>query len=187
MHEAIRWLSRPLGGALLLLSLPLLAAQQEPTVMGWAERAVVYPVGIEFRAKLDSGARTSSINAADIREFRRNGAPWVRFTIDNGSGATADIELPVQRVVRIREHGGTFQRRPVVNMGICVGAYYKEAEVNLVNRGGFVYPLLIGRTYLRSDILIDSGRTKTVAPECPGIMLPEEDQDGMEERREDEV
>jgi len=138
-------------------------------VLGWAESAVVFPVGLEFRAKLDSGARTSSVHTTRIREFRRNGKSWVDFTIDNGAGETADLELPVERFVRIREHGGTFQRRPVVKMAICVDSVYKRAEVNLVDRDGFAYPLLIGRTYLRGDILVDSGVTKTRAPACPAL------------------
>lgn len=136
-------------------------------VLGWAERAVVFPVGLEFRAKLDSGARTSSIHTTRIREFRRNGQSWVDFTIDNGVGQVADLELPVERFVRIREHGGSYQRRPVVKLEICVDSVFKRAEVNLVDRDGFIYPLLIGRTYLKGDILIDSGVTKTRDPLCP--------------------
>jgi hypothetical protein len=136
-------------------------------VLGWAERALVFPAGLEFRAKLDSGARTSSVHTTRIREFRRNGQSWVDFTLDNGLGQTADLELPVERFVRIREHGGSYQRRPVVKMEICVDSVYKRAEVNLVDREGFNYPLLIGRTYLKGDILVDSGVTKTRAPLCP--------------------
>ena len=136
-------------------------------VLGWVERALVFPVGLEFRAKLDSGARTSSIHATRIREFRRNGQRWVDFTIDNGAGQAADLELPVVRFVRIREHGGSYQRRPVVKMEICVDSVYKQAEVNLVDRDGFLYPLLIGRSYLKGDILVDSGVTKTRDPLCP--------------------
>lgn len=163
-----------------LLSAPALAADEPAgspeapppagggmVVLGWVERAMVFPVGLEFRAKLDSGARTSSIHTTRIREFRRNGQRWVDFTIDNGAGATADLELPVARFVRIREHGGSYQRRPVVKMEICVDSVYKQAEVNLVDREGFLYPLLIGRSYLKGDILVDSGVTRTRELLCP--------------------
>lgn len=169
------------GALLALLALPLAggaagqapvsveAAQpplHAPVIMGWNERVLVYPSGLEFRAKLDTGARTSSIHATRVREFRRNGRNWVRVTIDNGRGATAELELPVKRFVRIREHGGSYQRRPVVQMGICVGELYKETEVNLVDRTGFIYPLLIGRAFLKNDILVDATVTKTREPDC---------------------
>lgn len=145
---------------------PLLHA---PVIMGWNERVLVYPSGLEFRAKLDTGARTSSIHATAVREFRRNGRNWVKVTIDNGRGATADLELLVRRFVRIREHGGSYQRRPVVKMGICVGELYKETEVNLVDRTGFIYPLLIGRAFLKNDILVDATVTKTREPDCGNV------------------
>lgn len=176
----LRRLSCLLLGLAWLSTAPAWAADQPPTpaeaalpvaggmvVLGWAERALVFPVGVEFRAKLDSGARTSSIHTTRIREFRRGGRSWVDFTIDNGAGETADLELPVERFVRIREHGGSYQRRPVVKMAICVDSVYKEAEVNLVDRDGFLYPLLVGRTYLKGSILVDSGVTKTREPACP--------------------
>jgi hypothetical protein len=146
---------------------PPLAAAGGMVILGWVERALVFPVGLEFRAKLDSGARTSSVHTTRIREFRRNGQSWVDFTIDNGAGETADLELPVVRFVRIREHGGSYQRRPVVKMEICIDSVFKQAEVNLVDRDGFLYPLLIGRTYLKGDILVDSGVTRTRDLACP--------------------
>lgn len=149
------------------------ALSAEMGIYGWAEEVIVYPADITFRAKLDSGARTSSINATSIKEFKRGSEEWVRFTIDNGEGETAGLELPIERVVRIREHGGTYQRRPVVAMGICLGDVYKETEINLVDRSNFDYPLLIGRIYMRGDVLIDSGITKTRTPECK---LPDGDE-----------
>ena len=179
-HSLLRPLCRLLLVAAWLSSVPALAtgepaelpgpplpATGHMVVLGWVERALVFPVGLEFRAKLDSGARTSSVHTTRIREFRRNGRTWVDFTIDNGAGETANLELPVARFVRIREHGGSYQRRPVVKMDICVDSVYKQAEVNLVDRGGFLYPLLIGRTYLNGDILVDSGVTKTRDLACP--------------------
>lgn len=149
---------------LCLFALPAYAADM--SIYGWAEEVIVYPGELTFRAKLDSGARTSSINATKIKEYKKNGKEWVRFTIDNNKGETKEIELPIERVVRIREHGGTYQRRPVVKMSICLGDMYKETEVNLIDRSNFVYPLLIGRVYMEGDVLIDSGVTKTRDPEC---------------------
>lgn len=142
-------------------------ARTAPQVMGWVESAVVYPGGLEFRAKLDSGARTSSIHTTQMRLFKRQGHSWVEFTIDNRRGGEVQLRMPVTRFVRIREHGGAHSRRPVVEMGICVGTVYRETEVNLIDRTGFLYPLLVGRTFLKNAVIIDPGTSNTRPPQCP--------------------
>ena len=54
----------------------------------------------------------------------------------------------------------------MVRLGICIGRVLKYTEVNLVDRSGFDYPLLIGRSFLTDDFLIDPGKTKTLEPNC---------------------
>lgn len=34
---------------------------------------------LEVAAKLDTGAKTASLSARDIKRFKRNGESWVRF------------------------------------------------------------------------------------------------------------
>ncbi len=149
--------------------------QSAPVIMGWNEPVMVFPGQIVFRARLDTGARISSIHTTKVREFRRKKARWVEFTIDNGRGASVDLELPVKRYVRIREHGGLYQRRPVVKMGLCLGTLYKETEVNLVDRSGFIYPMLVGRAFMKGDVLVDPAVTKTQEPQCKPELQQGED------------
>ena len=51
-------------------------------------------------------------------------------------------------------------------MGICIGNYYSEAEVNLVDRSRFKYPLLIGRSFMGDRLLIDPSAQFTLEPGC---------------------
>jgi len=84
---------------LLLAAAPTaLQAREKPVVVGWIEHAVLSSSRLPFLAKLDTGARTTSISAQDIQRFRKNGASWVRFTARNREGATATFERPVDRV-----------------------------------------------------------------------------------------
>ena len=53
--------------------------------------------------------------------------------------------------------------RPVVAIKICLGSTVKEVEVNLVDRSGFGYPILIGRSFLAGDFLVDASR-EGIAP-----------------------
>ncbi|MEX2517296.1 MAG: ATP-dependent zinc protease [Gammaproteobacteria bacterium] len=135
-------------------------------IYGWKEKVRVYPSEMLFRAKLDSGAKTSSINATSIKEIKRDGDDWVRFTINNLDGDEDTLELEVERFVKIKQHEGPSDRRPVVRMGICLGTLYKEVEVNLVDRSKFITGMLIGRAFMEKDVLIDPSTTYSYPAKC---------------------
>ena len=61
------------------------------------------------------------------------------------------------------------QTRPVVVLGVCMGDMYKDIEVNLVDRKGFLYPVLIGRSFLKENIVVDATLTFTREPVCKGV------------------
>lgn len=53
--------------------------QDGPLIFG-AHECVAFPEqGLVLRARIDSGANTSALNAWDIQEFERDGESWVRF------------------------------------------------------------------------------------------------------------
>jgi hypothetical protein len=118
-----------------------------------------------LEAKLDTGAKTASINARDIETFERKGTPWVRFRIVNRDGHGLALERPLVRETKIQRHFGKRQRRPVVKLGVCVRPL-PGGPVNLVNRSGFVYPMLIGRMFMKKQLLVDPALRYTVAPKC---------------------
>jgi hypothetical protein len=147
-----------------LLCLPPLAAAQD--VAGWVEMAVIQPGGLEVRAKLDTGAETSSLHCMCSSTFEKDGKEWVRFTVENWRGEMVRMEREVVRRTRIKRHFGGSQERLVITLPICVGNVLKEREVNVVDRGGLEYQLLIGRNFMAGDILVDSGRKYLLAPSC---------------------
>lgn len=134
---------------------------------GWAEKATLFPQGISFNAKLDTGAETTSINAINPEFFERDGKQWTRFKITNKQNKTATIEAPVVREATIKRHFGKQQVRPVIMLDICVGNVRKTVEVNLIDRSRLDYQLLIGRNFLKGSFLIDSGSTYMLSPDCP--------------------
>lgn len=67
-------------------------SQDLPLVFG-AHECVAFPEqGLVLRARVDSGANTASLNARDIREFERDGEPWVRFRMGKPPGDEDDEE-----------------------------------------------------------------------------------------------
>ena len=135
-------------------------------VVGWVENAKVYPGGIQIKSKIDTGAKTSSLNCQCITPKKRNGEDWVSFSVKNYKGEITMFEKPVLRVAKIRRFFGKSQERYVVKLGICLGTIYREEEVTLVDRSGFNYQMLIGRNFTRNDFLVDPGKTFTTNPSC---------------------
>lgn len=138
----------------------------DPTVVGWVERARIQPEGLEVIAKVDTGAKTSSLNAPQMKRFMRGGEEWVTFKVTNRTGKSAEFTKRIVRTVKIRRHRTPSQQRPVVTIGICLGNIYRLTQVNLVDRSRFNYQLLIGRQFLRRDVLVNPGRTFISKPNC---------------------
>lgn len=146
---------------------PPILFSPEKVAVGWIEQ-VSFP---EFRssldAKLDTGADTSSLHADNIRILvRSSGARLVEFQVEDHSGDYQTLKLPLSRKVKIKTKKGSFQVRPVVTMGVCVGSRYEEVEFTLVDRSHFEYPVLIGRNFLAGKFLVDSSRSFTLPPSC---------------------
>jgi hypothetical protein len=154
-----------IGPAVLLLALSS-AVVAEPIVAGWIERVRLVDAGIELEAKLDSGAENSSLHAEELSEFERDGRRWVQFKLKSSDGARVLIEQPVVRTARIKRHLGDAQSRPVIELNLCIGRLAQRVEVNLVDRGKFEHPLLVGRSFLSQGVLVDSAARHRVPPAC---------------------
>ena len=157
-----------LAGLLGALLLALPAAAAEKKVVGWIEKVRISPGNFIVHAKLDSGAEYSSLDAANLTEFERNGKPWVRFDLTEREGQKITIERPLLRWAPIKRHNQEPQRRPVIKLGVCLGNIYQETEVNLINRKNYQYRMLIGRKFMDGVVIIDPAAKYTVEPECKG-------------------
>lgn len=138
-----------------------------PTVAGWIEPVTFLDYGIVIEAKLDTGADSSSLGVTDLDRFKRNGKTWYRFTVRGEGGKTVTIEQQTTRIARIRraEVDDTF--RPVVRLKICLAGQVAETDFTLTNRSERRNAVLIGRSFLASRVLVDSGRIH-IAPKCGG-------------------
>jgi hypothetical protein len=159
-----------LSMALVWFVFPAQAEERESTaleIFGWVERVELLDGDLSVKAKLDTGAATSSLDATNIRRFRRGGDRWVRFTVtDPDTDEQLELEKPLSRNVRIVRHSGEHQRRAVVTIPLCFGPFAREVEFTLIDRSNFIYPVLLGRSALKGHALIDSGETFINYPDC---------------------
>lgn len=134
------------------------------TVIGRNEWVWLDPLQRNLKARIDTGALTSSLNATDIQNFERDGRNWVRFRVpDEEHPDGGDLyEAPLVRHVRIRQAAADeLDRRPVVTLQVRLGGHVDVAEFNLTNRENMLYPLLLGRNFLRDLMLVDVARKFT--------------------------
>lgn len=183
------------GCLLILLGFQLQAQASDPIVekriMGWVENIYLPPSYIKLKAKLDTGAKTSSIDARDITPFLRDGQQWVRFTIQrNGNDPYVGkegrlhpakpeinmvIERPVERVVKIKRHKKKSMERFTVILPIYIAGRHHDAEFSLIDRRKFIYPVLLGRRFLKDIAIVDPGKTFLATVEPPSPMQPKTD------------
>ncbi|MCC5812282.1 MAG: ATP-dependent zinc protease [Ectothiorhodospiraceae bacterium] len=149
----------------LLLAGTAVAEQRELAIYGWLEEASLGSGELTIRAKLDTGADNSSLNAPDFEIFEKDDDDWVRFTVTNQDEQEYTFEKKIVRQARIRSASGT-SRRPVVKMEVCVGEVLRHVEVNLADRSELGFQMLIGRSYMKDRILVDSGEEFTASPDC---------------------
>jgi hypothetical protein len=133
---------------------------QQSITAGWLESILLQPGNIKMRAKLDTGAKTSSLHAIQIKRFERNGEKWVSFR--TGTDEMIQIDLPLIRDVKIKDHKLKADVRPVVEMNVCLHNKIFMSEFSLVDRSQFNYPILLGRSLLQQGIIVDPSQTFTV-------------------------
>ena len=143
------------------------AAAADVPVAGWVENVTIYPGSLRLKAKLDTGALTSSLDVPRFERYRSGEKDWVRFSLTDFEGHSAVIDRPIVRIAKIKRPGSTRQERVVVVIGVCLGATFEEIEVTLNDRTGFNYQLLLGRKFLSGKFLVDSSRTFLLETRCP--------------------
>lgn len=134
------------------------SSAQTKTVYGLHERVYVGDIGMALKAKLDTGAVTSSLSATNIKRFKRKGESWVRFKLAYKGAPDFMFELPLARTSRIKRRADDFDAdeeksyssRPVIEMTVFLGEQQQEIEVNLTDRSTFKYPFLLGARAIRS-------------------------------------
>jgi len=162
-----------LCAAILLLAAPLSqGSSQDPgkVIAGWIEKISLADPPLILKAKLDTGAKTSSIHAINVEQFKKDGDRWVRFdlllTDVNDKKHTIHMETPKARRVRIKNTDGDHDRRAVVELEICFDGRKHLTEFTLANRAEYIYDVLLGREFLQGIAVVDPENTFLTQAGC---------------------
>ncbi|MFO6447561.1 ATP-dependent zinc protease [Erythrobacter sp. NE805] len=133
-------------------------------LVGWRELVSLPDLGLfGIPAKIDTGARTSSLHARVVEDFLRDGERFVRFAVD-WDGERHFCEAVHVDVRGITSSNGEAQTRFVIKTPLRIGSLTFRAEISLADRSQMQFPMLIGRTALRRRMVVDSGHSWLQSP-----------------------
>ena len=133
--------------------------------VGWRELVDLPGIALTgIPAKIDTGARTSSLHARVLDDFERDGQHFVRFAVDWDDIAHEGEAVRVD-VRGITSSNGETQNRYVIKTPLRIGDVEFRAEISLADRSDMKFPMLIGRSSLRRRFVVDSGYSWLQTPE----------------------
>jgi len=147
------------------------------TTIGWREWVALPELGVSaVKAKIDTGARSSSLHAWDVTIVEGNGQgprrPRVRFVLhprQRDLAETVEAEVDLVAVRAVRSSNGEVENRPVIRTPVVIDGRRYAIELTLTRRDEMGFRMLLGRRALRRRFVIDPGRSflcggSTVAP-----------------------
>jgi len=130
-------------------------------VIGWREWVGFPDLGVTaIKAKVDTGARTSSLHAFDLEELTRDGITYVRFVIhpeQDSAHPAIPAELPLLTRRKVKDSGGKTELRPVVEASVELMGLRWTIELTLTRRDAMGFRMLLGRQAIRRRFVVDPG------------------------------
>lgn len=128
--------------------------------VGWREWVSLPDLGLPaIKAKVDTGARTSAIHAFDIEPFKNSdGDDWVAFSVlplQRESGIEKRCQAPLVDVRTVTDSGGHRDDRYFIRTDVVIGQIRRTVEITLAQRSDMLFRMLLGRTTLVPDILVN--------------------------------
>ncbi|MDH5660306.1 MAG: 30S ribosomal protein S6--L-glutamate ligase [Gammaproteobacteria bacterium] len=111
-----------------------------------------------IKARIDSGAKTSSLHAFNIHKFRRDGESWVSFEIhpiQHNRRTVIRCERPLIDKRVVKSSSGISETRYVISATIKAGKGAWDVELTLANRDSMGYRMLLGREAMSGRMLVD--------------------------------
>jgi len=111
-----------------------------------------------IKARVDSGAKTSSIHASNIHKFTRKGEKWVSFEvhpIQDTRRITLHCKAKVVDHRNIKSSSGISEKRYVIQSTMKIGSYQWNIELTLANRDSMGFRMLLGREAMENRVFVD--------------------------------
>lgn len=135
----------------------------EKAILGCEEWVTLDELNIpSIKARVDSGAKTSSIQAKNIKRITRKGEAWVTFDVNpiqDNLSLYVSCEAKIVDTRIVKSSSGETQKRFVIKTRIKLGSNSFEIELTLAERDGMEYRMLLGREALIDRYLVDASQS----------------------------
>lgn len=144
------------------------AMADQKTIIGWLEEVYLPQYDFVMKAKIDTGAKNSSIHAMDVEYVKKvtGKRPRIRFKTMDLKRRYRIIEADVLREARIKKSASITRTRPEIELEICLGGVRKRIRINLADRGEMNYRMILGRTALEGDFIVDVSKKYIAGSGC---------------------
>lgn len=135
--------------------------------LGWRERLALPSLGIPvLKAKLDTGARSSSLHVEWLEVDEREDGTWLRFQVrtTRRGGVSGPCEARATGRRTVTDSGGHGTERWFIRADIELAGRRFAADVNLTDRRHMLFPLLLGRTALDGRFRVDPSLSYSQTP-----------------------
>jgi len=131
-----------------------------PTLVGWRECVALPELGLPMlRAKIDTGARTSALHVDAQWRTVEAGVPWVGFRLSPRGRIAVEAHAPVHDEREVVDSGGHRSVRVFLRTRLLLAGVERIVEVNLADRRGMRFAMLVGRTALAGAFTVDPARS----------------------------
>lgn len=129
------------------------------TFVGSEEWVSLNELNIPFvKARIDSGAKTSSLHAVNIQPFHEDNKTWVSFDVfpiqNDGKRKISCKALVLDKRV-VKSSSGDREHRYVIRTEIGLNGEMWDIELTLTNRDSMGYRMLLGRQAMIGRIIVD--------------------------------
>ena len=132
---------------------------KEKVLIGRVEWVALPELKIKHKARIDTGAKTTSMHAMNIEEVQQRGELFVKFQTVDSEGKTVELVRKVDTTQRVSNTSGFVSRRYVIKEKIRMGTIEREVLINLNDRSKMEYKFLIGRNVLLGRFIVDVARS----------------------------
>lgn len=137
----------------------------EKLIIGWREWVGLPELGLNsIKAKVDTGARTSTLHAFELDTFSENGVDRVNFKIHPVQKDSEKVVNCVADIVDERfvtDSGGHKEQRLIISTLLTIGRWSWPIEMTLTSRDNMMFRMLLGRTAIKGIAMVDPIRSYT--------------------------
>ncbi len=108
-----------------------------------------------LRAKIDTGAKTSSLHCSYIKQIDENTVVFEVLDETHKKYTEKRYSMPIERIASVRSSNGIVEQRFVISTKVVIFAKSYDTEFTLRNRTKMNYPILLGREFLKQGFLVD--------------------------------